>query len=87
MVARCIQRKRRGKGPEAAFGKASKEGIGLKVKGGSFAVRLRPDFRKPGNIELVGDSVRDRVLGIGGGEVDDGFRGGVINHFKFCSRW
>ena len=86
MVARAIKRERLRQGPESAFGKAPKEGIGLKVERGSFAIRLRPDFREPGYVETVGESVGDGVLLVRGGEVDYGFRGGVADHCKFCPR-
>jgi hypothetical protein len=83
VVARGVKRKRRGEGPEAAFSEAPEKGIRFKVKGSSFTVRLRPDFRKPGDVKAVGDGVVDGVLSVGGGEVYNSFRGGVTNHLKF----
>ena len=87
MVARRIQWERRREGPKAAFGKAPEENVSLQVKGGAFAVGVRPSFRKPGNVETSVAVVRDGVEGVSIGETDGGFSGGMGSDSKLCAAW
>jgi hypothetical protein len=54
---------------------------------GAFAVGVRPSFRKPGNVETSVAVVRDGVDGVGIGETDGGFGGGMGSDSELCAAW
>ncbi len=68
VVARSVERERRGKSPEAAFGQTPEKSIGLQVKGGTLAIGVGPCLGKPSDVPTGRGGVGNEVGGVGVGQ-------------------
>ena len=68
MVGRRVKRKGGGHRPEAAFGKAPQQSVGLQVKGCTLAISIRPRLAKPSDDAAGVVVVWNGVGGVGLGK-------------------